>query len=184
MISLGPRKSAGKRSRRFTRSPSPVLAYLTPWMTIAIASYIASLPTVTSAPLMPPLGFLVLLSWRQLHPGLLPIWAGLPLGFVDDLVSGQPMGSGILTWSVAMIALDMIEFRWPWRNFSIEWAVAAGLIATYIIVAALIAQLAGGGFALPLILPQLGLSALLYPVVARVVARADSFRLTRFWAFG
>ena len=181
---IGPRRTGGSRGQRFARAPSPVLAYLTPWLTIALASGLASLPTTTSAPLMPPLGFLVLLSWRQLHPGLLPVWAGLPLGFVDDLVSGQPMGCGILTWSVTLIMLDAIEFRWPWRNFGIEWAVAAGLIVAYLIATAWINHLAGGGFTVMLVLPQLVLSVLFYPFVARVVARADTFRLTRFWILG
>ena len=178
------RRSAGKRSRQLVSAPSPVLAYLTPLVMIALASFVATLPTIASAPLIPPLGFLVLLSWRQLHPGLLPVWAGLPLGFIDDLVSGQPMGSGIFTWSAVMIALEVIEHRWPWRNFIIEWAVAAGMIVSYILATAVIAHLAGGGFSLLLILPQLVLGVLLYPVVARAVARADIFRLTRFWVLG
>lgn len=184
MTSFGPRRAATKRSAQLARAPSPVLAYLTPWITIGLASYVANLSAIATVPLMPPLGFLVLLSWRQLHPGLLPVWAGLPMGFVDDLVSGQPMGSGMLTWSITMIALDAIEFRWPWRNFVIEWVVATGLIVAYIIAAALIAHLAGGGFAPLLIVPQLALSVLLYPVVARGVARADTFRLKRFWVPG
>ncbi len=184
MTPVGPRRAGTKRSAQFTRAPSPVLAYLTPWATIALGSNIGCLPTIATAPLLPPLGFLALLSWRQLHPGLLPAWAGLPLGFIDDLVSGQPMGSGMLTWSVTMLALDLIEFRWPWRNFGIEWAVAAGLIVTYVITTALIANLAGGGFSLWLILPQLLLSVLLYPLVARVIARADNLRLKRFRVLG
>ena len=35
----------------------------------------------------------------------------------DDLFSGQPMGSAMLLWSVAMIALEAIEQRFPWRGY-------------------------------------------------------------------
>jgi hypothetical protein len=54
------------------------------------------LPIIAPAPVPPPLGFLLLLAWRLLRPGLLPPWAGLPLGLFDDLYSGQPTGSGPL----------------------------------------------------------------------------------------
>jgi rod shape-determining protein MreD len=171
-------------TRRITRKPSPAIAYLTPWVSIVLASAACGWPMIAVGPLVPPLGFLALLGWRQLHPGLLPAWAGLPLGFADDLLSGQPMGSGILTWSLAMLALDVIEFRWPWRNFVVEWAVAAAMIVAYILITALLANAAGGATSLLLLAPQLVLSVLVYPVVGRVVARLDMARLTRFRVLG
>lgn len=178
----------GARAGSIQHAPSPVLAYLTPWATIILASAASCLPITATSPLMPPLGFLVLLCWRQLHPGLLPVWAGLPLGFADDLISGQPMGSGILTWSIAMLALDIIEYRWPWRNFVVEWLVAAGMIVVYILFAALIANAAangpGGGAPLYLLVPQMMFSVFLYPVIARLVARLDSLRLVRYRVIG
>ena len=166
------------------------MAYLTPWATIVLASGLSCWPIIAGSPLIPPLGFLVLLSWRQLHPGLLPVWAGLPLGFADDLMSGQPMGSGMMTWSLAMLAVDLIEYRWPWRHFAVEWAVAAGMIVAYIIATALIANASVGSIGNPgvasllLLLPQLALSVLLYPIIARGVARLDSLRLVRYRVFG
>ena len=41
-----------------------------------------------------------------------------------------------------------------------------------------------GVASLLLLLPQLALSVLLYPVIARGVARLDSFRLVRYRVFG
>ena len=171
-------------TRRITRAPSPAIAYLTPWITIMLASAACGWPMIAVGPLVPPLGYLALLGWRQLHPGLLPVWAGLPLGFADDLLSGQPVGSGILTWSITMLALDLIEHRWPWRNFVVECMVAAGMIVAYILITALLANAAGGATSLFLLLPQLVISVLMYPVVGRVVARLDVARLTRFRVFG
>ena len=71
--------------------------------TILLASYLQSVPIATSGPLLPPIGFLFLLGWRLLRPGVLPIWSGLIFGIWDDLFSGQPFGSAIFLLSAAML---------------------------------------------------------------------------------
>ncbi len=162
------------------RAPVPALAYLLPWLSIVVASIAPGWPVIASIPLMPPLGFLALLGWRQLHPGLLPVWAGLPLGLIDDLVSGQPAGSGVLLWSVTMLGLEAIELRWPWRNFLVEWGVATVIITAYLVIAGCFANGIGRPDWLLAIPPQIVLSILLYPLVARTVAWLDRLRLTPF----
>jgi rod shape-determining protein MreD len=171
------RRAAAQRSR-LNRTPSQILVYLTPWLSIAMASVAPGWPLIASFPLMPPLGFLMLLCWRQLHPGLLPVWAGVPLGLFDDLVSGQPVGSGVLLWSIAMLALEAVELRWPWRNYLVEWSVSSITIAAYLVMAGVIAS----GIAKPEWLIVIGLqvavSILVYPLVGRLVAWLDRVRLT------
>lgn len=110
----------------------------------------------------------------------MPIWAGLPLGFVDDLYSGQPVGSAVMLWSCAAIVLDLIEARLPWRNFLTEWLVAVALIIAYIIVSLFLANFAGGATSIRVIVPQIVISVLVYPLVGRFVAIADKMRLTPF----
>ena len=126
------------------------------------------------------MGFLLFISWRQLHPGLLPIWAGLPLGFIDDLYSGQPIGSAVLLWSAAAIALDFVETRLPWRNSQTDWLLAAFVIAAYILISLLFANVAGGSTPVQVVLPQIALSMLCYPLVDRLVAWFDRLRLIPF----
>ena len=128
---------------RINRTASPILALSVPWISVIIGSIAPAWFVIASAPVLPPFAFLIFVSWRQLRPGVLPMWAGLPLGLVDDLYSGQPMGSAILLWSIACIVLDIIETRLPWRNFATEWLVASGLITAYIILSLGIANLAG-----------------------------------------
>jgi rod shape-determining protein MreD len=170
--------SVGNRfRRRINRAPSPILARGVPWASVMLGSVMPGWFFLASAPYVPPFGFLTLLAWRQLRPGLLPVWAGLPLGFFDDLYSGQPMGSAILLWSVAMIVLDLIELRLPWRSFALEWLVATGLIAVYIVACLAAANAAGGAAPISVLAPQTILSVLLYPVVGRIVAALDRFRL-------
>lgn len=166
---------------RINRMPSPALALALPWVLVMLGSLSPLLPLIASAPVVPPFGFLFLVAWQQLRPGLFPAWAGLPLGLFDDLFSGQPLGSAVLLWSVAMIALDVIETRFPWRGFWLNWLVSAGIIATYLLLALQIANL-GGGNAGPLVLiPQAIVAVLTYPLAARLVGLFDRVRLTPFW---
>lgn len=159
------------------RAPSPVLAYAVPWITVMLGSMATGWVAIAQAPLVPPLGLLMLIGWRQLRPGLLPVWAGLPLGFFDDLVSGQPMGSAVLLWSLAMLLLESIESRWPWRSFAIEWAVATLAIAACLFGGALIAGGGRPGDWLPGVALQAALSVLAYPLAGRMVAWWDRIRL-------
>ncbi len=168
------------RNRRINRAPSPVLARGIPWASVMLATLIPIWLTIASAPLLPPLAFLVFISWRQLRPGLLPIWAGLPLGFFDDLYSGQPLGSAVLLWSAAAITLDIIETRLPWRNSWTDWLLATGIIAAYILLCLLFANLAGGSTGIQVVVPQIAMSILCYPLVDRLVAWLDRTRLIPF----
>jgi rod shape-determining protein MreD len=170
--------SQGERfGKRINRAPSPLLARIVPWATIMLGSLVPAWLVIASAPLLPPLGYLMLLSWRQLRPGLLPVWAGLPLGVFDDLYSGQPMGNAVFLWSLSVIALDIVEERLPWRNFFIEWLVAAGLIAGYIWLGVATANLAGASTPFYVVVPQILLSITIYPLIGRLVASLDRLRL-------
>ncbi len=165
--------------KTINRDHLAVLVHGVPLATIMLGSLTPLLPVIASGPLVPPLGFMVLLAWRIVRPGLLPLWIGLPLGAFDDLFSGQPFGSAILLWSLAMLALEAVEQRFPWRGFWQDWATAFALLTGYLVLAALFA---GGTIDLGrivLILPQLLLSALLFPIVARMVAFFDRVRLLR-----
>ena len=166
-----------RRGRRINRAPSPVLARGVPWLSVLLASLVPMWFIIASAPVLPPFGLLMLLAWRQLRPGLLPVWAGLPLGLFDDLSSGQPLGSAVLMWSAAMIILDVIEARVPWRNFLVEWLVASVIIAVTIVLGLVLANAAGAGTPLLVLIPQILISILAYPLVARLVAKLDHFRL-------
>lgn len=165
---------------RINRTPSPIIARGLPWLTVMICSILPGLLLIASAPILPPLGFLAFVSWRQLRPGLMPVWAGLPLGFFDDLYSGQPAGSAVLLWSLAAIVLDEIEERLPWRNFLTEWLVAMALILAYIVLSLFIANIAGASTPVHVIVPQIVISLLFYPFVGRLVALADRIRLIPF----
>ncbi|MFM5924876.1 MAG: rod shape-determining protein MreD [Novosphingobium sp.] len=162
---------------RINRAPSPFIALSLPWLLVMLGSLSPTWPIIASAPLVPPIGFLLLVAWQQLRPGLFPVWAGLPLGLFDDLFSGQPVGSAVVLWSAAMLGLDFLEVRFPWRGVALNWLTASGFIAAYLALAMQISNAAGGSASLLSILPQLLLSILAYPVAARLVGAVDRLRL-------
>jgi rod shape-determining protein MreD len=177
MASLSP--GTGPFARRINRAHSPILAFGVPWLTVLIGSLAPWLPVIAPAPVVPPLGFTVLLAWRLLRPGLFPLWAGVPLGMFDDLYSGQPFGSGIFLFSLTLLAIELIELRFPWRGFLLDWALATLILAIYLVAAALVSGAHFVPVQLTVIVPQLLLSVVLYPIVARLVALLDRMRLTR-----
>ncbi|WP_271438775.1 rod shape-determining protein MreD [Pontixanthobacter luteolus] len=164
---------------RINRVHSPVRAYSIPTLSVMAASILPFFFVSGGVAIIPPLGFLMLLGWRLVRPGLLPVWAGFPLGLFDDLFSGQPFGSAIFLWSAAMIAIEITETQLPRRSFAQDWTIFGLIILAYIFSAAL---LSGSDVSVLIILalgPQALLSVLLFPIIARMVARLDRIRLKR-----
>ena len=135
------------------------------------------MPFLTTQPILPPFGFLMFLSWRLMRPGLLPVWSGVPFGLMDDVFSGQPFGSAGLLWSLALLAIEVVDSRAIWRASHQDWLVASLLIALVLLGGLWIAGLALAAPGPVILLPQVILSILLYPLVVRICARLDSWRL-------
>lgn len=179
MERLDPRARSDMYGRRINRAPDPWRAVSVPWLSVMLGSVLPVLLIADLMPLLPSVGFLVLLGWRMVRPGLLPLWAGAPLGAFDDLVSGQPFGSAILLWSIAMIAIELIETRFPWRGFWQDWFTAGVIALAYWFAALLLSGASLTPEMLAVAVPQALLSVLLYPIIARMVASLDRFRLKR-----
>lgn len=179
MEQLDPRARADIYGQRINRAPSAWRVLSVPYLSIMLASLAPVLLIADVMPLAPSLGFLLLLGWRMVRPGLLPLWAGAPLGAFDDLVSGQPFGSAILLWSLVMIAIELIETRFPWRGFWQDWFTAGVMAAAYWLASLLVSGAPVTPDLLLAALPQALLAILLYPIMARMVASLDRFRLAR-----
>jgi rod shape-determining protein MreD len=134
-------------------------------------------PVIAQAPVLPPFGLMTLLAWRLLRPGFWAAWAPLPLGFFDDLVSGQPVGSAMFNWTVAFLAIEASERAVLWRDYVQDWLVAAAAIAGCLFAGYLFALFAGGAAPIFAIVPQILASMLLFPAIARLCARLDVWRL-------
>lgn len=161
--------------RPFAPVLPPARARALPWATVIGASALTAVPVVATLPLLPPLGLLMLLTWRLLARFALRRWAAAPLGFFDDLVSGQPLGSAVLSWSLCFLVIDMVEQRFGDRDFAQDWLIAAGLIAGALILGRVVAAPLVTPLA-PVLAAQIGASVLLFPLFARVVAWIDRRR--------
>lgn len=161
--------------RPFTPAMPAGRARLLPAVSVMLGSLVPILPTVAPAPLLPPCGLLMLLGWRLLRHDVFRIWAPLPLGAFDDLVSGQPLGSAMLTWGLCFVAIDLVDRRLPFRDFWQDWAIAAGCIA--------VAQLVGRLLASPLsaqvdifVVAQIIIAIALFPLALSACASLDRRR--------
>ncbi len=184
MEQLNPQSRRDAFGSKINRDHSPVLVHGIPWLSIIIGSLTPMMPIIAPAPIVPPMGFLLLLSWRMLRPGLLPMWAGLPLGLFDDMLSGQPLGCGILLFSLTLIALDLLELRFPWRGFWQNWLIAGAFMTAYLALAALFSGAPVAGGQLVVLAPQLLLSLALFPLLMALVGMLDRLRLLRVRRMG
>lgn len=151
--------------------------YLLPVATVLIASLLTAWPAIVSAPIIPPLGLMLLLSWRLLRNDVWPVWAGLPMGLVDDLYSGHPIGTAMFSWTIILISLSLLDTRIIWRTYWLEWIIGAVALTFALITGGLLARVGGFATLLPLIAPQLVLSILLMPLFIQLVSLLDRWRL-------
>ena len=152
-------------SAGINRYQSPLRARIVPYASILLGSLLPLFFMSGVMPLVPPLGFMMMLGWRIMRPGFLPLWAGVPLGAFDDLFSGQPFGSGILLFSLAMMTLELIETRFPWRGFWQDWFTAGITLVLYILSAMVVSGASLTPFMLFAALPQILTAVLLYPIL-------------------
>src|SRR5436190_12577934 len=116
-------------SRRIGKGPTFLAAHV-PAVTVVLASLLSALPIVSTIGWFPDFGFLMFVGWRLLRSDPWPAWWAAPLGFVNDLFTGYPIGFSIALWSATMLALDLIDRRTMWRDYRTEWVLAGVLITT------------------------------------------------------
>lgn len=78
-----------------------------------------------------------------------------------------------------MLALDLVDRRTLWRDYWIEWIVAAVLIALNGWLHWGIARLMGADIPFTMMVPQLLISIFVFPLSAWAVSRFDRWRLGR-----
>lgn len=138
-------------------------------LSIMAGSLITIFPFIASFPVLPPFGLMLLLAWRLHRPDALPIWSPLLLGLFDDLLSGQPLGSAMFLWTLCFFSIDLIERRVIMlRSFWQDWLVAAGGIATCLVLGRLAATPLVADVDTPLLI-QIAASVMLFPVAAQIV---------------
>jgi rod shape-determining protein MreD len=165
------------RQSRIGRQPSQLRIKLIPPLTVVIGSMITALPIITDYPILPPMGLLVILAWRLIRPGYWAVWAGFPLGLIDDIFSGQPLGSAAFLWSLVFILLETLDRKAVRRDYWQDWLIASTAIIFVLIGGMLIVDFRSNVLRFDLLVPQILLSVLLYPFVARLIGAIDNWRV-------
>ena len=171
-------RAALSQPKRFGQGPSPYALFV-PAATVVAASLLAALPIVATSGWFPDFGYLALISWRLLRADPFPAWWAAPLGLVNDLFTGYPIGFSMALWSATMLALDLVDRRTMWRDYWIEWVVATVLIALNEWLHWEVARMTGADIPITIMVPQLLISICVFPLSAWMVSRFDRLRLGR-----
>lgn len=155
------------------------LARAIPALSVGIASLLPLAPIVAEVGWMPDTGLLLLLAWRLLRGDVIPAWWAAPLGLWNDLVLGLPIGLSVVTFTSAMILLDLLDRRTMWRDYWLEWLLAAALIVFAEVFRWQVDGAMGARYPLVTILPASAISALSFPLAAWAASRIDHWRLGR-----
>jgi len=161
-----------------------------PLASTVVACLLSLLPIVMASPIIPDFAFLVLISWRLLRPELWSPLTVLLLGLFNDLVAGHPIGQSMALWTALFLIYDVIDARLQWRDYWMDWFVAALSIISYTYGVWYIGQrvdrfseadvgLLGNTINFNIMMPQIGLSVFCYPIVSRLVLALDRWRLAR-----
>lgn len=151
----------------------PKIKLALPVVSIVLGSLLVLLPVIATVPILPPFGLLMLIAWRLLRADLIAPWAGIPLGLVDDLFSGAPLGTAVAGWTVALLIIEAVDQRVLFRDMWQDWGIAAGLILLQLLLGWALGALVGGIPAPWLLLPQWLCAVLCYPLAMRCAAWLD-----------
>jgi rod shape-determining protein MreD len=148
--------------------------------TVVAGSLLSLLPIVSATGWWPDFGLLMLLGWRLLRSDAWPAWWAASLGFANDLILGNPIGLSVALWAAMMIAMDILDRRTMWRDYWIEWGIAALFIALSEAAHWRIAELTGAPLPFSTsTAPAILIGVLCFPLAAFVASRVDRWRLGR-----
>lgn len=167
-----------RKGNPYMERPSLRVA-LVPALSTLAGSAMALLPVIATEPIVPPFGLMILLAWRLLRPEIWPVWAALPLGLADDLMSGHYLGTAMILWTVAFLVLEWVDQLLLLREGWIEWAIAAVALPVLGVGAWALSQPADSHTSVFTILPQTIGAILLFPWILRLTAALDTWRLKR-----
>ena len=151
-----------------------------PAASVVAGSMLSLLPIVSATGWWPNGGLLMLIAWRLLRADAWPGWWAALLGFANDLIVGNPIGLSVALWSAFMIAMDILDRRTMWRDYWIEWAIAAIFIAIAELAQWRVAAILGAASPFSTsTAPAIIIAILCFPVAAYIAARLDRWRLGR-----
>lgn len=171
-------RSALQSNKRIGQGPMPAAEYV-PAACVVVAILFCALPIVVENGWFPDFGFLMLIAWRLRRSDVWPAWWAAVLGLLNDALSGAPIGLSIAVWTGAMLLTEIAERRILWKDYWIEWALAALLIVMNETAQWQVAAWMGAKVPFTAVIPPLFISIAAFPLFAWAVAAIDGWRLRR-----
>ena len=130
------------------------------------------------SPITPALGLTAIYYWAVFRPDLLPTWLAFLLGLLQDLLTGAPLGVGVVMM-VSMHSLVEIQRRiFVNPSFAMLWLVFAFFAAASLLLAGLLGSLLLGQLLEPrLLLLHYVLTVGVYPCLAWFFGKVQQFFL-------
>lgn len=169
-------RSALQHRGRLNRGPRKGVTVI-PAASVIAASFLAILPVISDRGGWPEFGFLMLIAWRLLRADAWPAWWAAPLGFANDLLTGAPIGLSVALWTGVMLVMDLVDRRTQWRDYWIEWVLAAAFILAAEAFEWRVAAWSGAPVPFAQMLPSITVSILAFPLFAFIASRLDCWRL-------
>ncbi len=161
-----------------SRGPHPASLSI-PAVSVLFATGLSVLPIISNHGWWPDAGLLILIAWRLLRADVWSAWVAAPLGLVHDLLTGAPIGLAVALWPMFMLALDVIDRRTMWRDYWIEWVLAAIFIGVFVAAQWQVAAWAGAAVDFATVAPSILVGIVCFPIAAVIVARLDRWRMGR-----
>lgn len=171
-------RAALTSKRRIGKGPRRLARWI-PALSVVGATLLNVLPIMSTSGWYPEFGYLTLVAWRLLRSDPWPAWWAAPMGLLNDLIIGHPVGLSVFLWSSSMLVLDLLDRRTMWRDYWIEWLLAALLLLATSWVRWRIAAVSGASLPYMMTVPGLLISIFIFPVLARFASNIDRWRLGR-----
>jgi len=175
---MGRSALASSRGASLSRGPHPA-ALSIPTVSVLVATLLSVFPIVSNHGWWPDAGLLMLIAWRLLRADAWPAWVAAPLGLIHDLLTGGPIGLAVALWPAFMLALDVIDRRTMWRDYWIEWVLAAIFVGLFVVAQWQVAAWDGAAVRFSSVAPSILVGIVCFPIAAFIVARLDRWRMGR-----
>jgi rod shape-determining protein MreD len=126
------------------------------------------------APVMPALALTAVYYWTVFRPDLMPLWAIFLIGLFQDLLTGAPLGVGVLALVLVALAVAAQRRFYALANFVMVWVAYAVIAAFAFAIVWLLSSFVLGQLVdpAPLVLSYLATIAT-YPCLAWLFGRAQ-----------
>ena len=175
---MGRSALASSRGASLSRGPHPASLSI-PTVSVLVATLLSVFPIVSNHGWWPDAGLLMLIAWRLLRADAWPAWVAAPLGLIHDLLTGAPIGLAVALWPAFMLALDVIDRRTMWRDYWIEWVLAAIFVGLFVVAQWQVAAWDGAAVRYASVAPSILVGIVCFPIAAFIAARLDRWRMGR-----